>query len=150
MLKHIPALLTPDALHALASMGHGDELAIVDAHFPAARLAAQGGARLARIPGADTPALLRAVLALLPLDDFGPEAAWTMQPVQGVGDAAMPPASAASAISAPGVAVSAVPVGWGAVRVKNDMGAIVRHWPGAGRHSPEAARPCAAACVISS
>ena len=41
MLKHIPALLTPDALHALASMGHGDELAIVDAHFPAARLAAK-------------------------------------------------------------------------------------------------------------
>jgi len=45
MLEHIPALLTPDALHALASMGHGDGLAIVDAHFPAARLAAQGGER---------------------------------------------------------------------------------------------------------
>jgi len=88
MLKHIPALLTPDALHALASMGHGDELAIVDAHFPAARLAAVGHARLARIPGADTPALLRAVLALLPLDDFEPEAAWTMQVV---GDAAARP-----------------------------------------------------------
>ena len=29
MLKQIPALLTPDALHALASMGHGDRLAIV-------------------------------------------------------------------------------------------------------------------------
>lgn len=90
MLRHIPALLTPDALHALASMGHGDELAIVDAHFPAARLAAGGAARLARIPGADAPALLHAVLALLPLDDFGPEAAWTMQVV---GDAsATPPA----------------------------------------------------------
>jgi L-fucose mutarotase len=92
MLKHIPALLTPDALHALASMGHGDELAIVDAHFPAARLAAQGAARLVRIPGADTPALLRAVLALLPLDDFGAEAAWTMQAVGDV--AAQPPAVA--------------------------------------------------------
>ena len=92
MLKHVPALLTPDALHALASMGHGDELAIVDAHFPAARLAASGAARLAHIPGADAPSLLKAVLALLPLDDFGPEAAWTMQPV---GDsAAAPPAVA--------------------------------------------------------
>ena len=95
MLKQIPALLTPDALHALASMGHGDELAIVDAHFPAARLAAQGTARLARIPGTDAPTLLRAVLALLPLDDFGPEAAWTMQPVQGANNvAARPPAVA--------------------------------------------------------
>jgi L-fucose mutarotase len=88
MLKHIPALLTPDALHALASMGHGDEVAIVDAHFPAARLAAQGAARLSYIPGADTPTALRAVLNLLPLDDFGPEAAWTMQVV---GDAAAQP-----------------------------------------------------------
>jgi len=88
MLKHIPALLTPDALHALASMGHGDELAIVDAHFPAARLALVGHARLTHLPGADAPAVLRAVLTLLPLDDFGPEAAWTMQVV---GDAAAQP-----------------------------------------------------------
>ena len=92
MLKHIPALLTPDVLHALASMGHGDELAIVDAHFPAARLAASGHARLTYLPGADTPTVLRAVLTLLPLDDFGPEAAWTMQVV---GDAAAQPPAVA-------------------------------------------------------
>ena len=92
MLKHIPALLTPDALHALASMGHGDELALVDAHFPAARLAARGGARLVHLPGANAPALLRAVLALMPLDEAGPEAAWTMQVI---GDLrAVPPAVA--------------------------------------------------------
>ena len=36
MLKTISPLLTPDALHALASMGHGDELVIADANFPAA------------------------------------------------------------------------------------------------------------------
>ena len=93
MLKHIPALLTPDALHALSSMGHGDTLAIVDAHFPAARIAARSGARLVQVPGADAPSLLRAVLALLPLDDATPEAAWTMQVI---GDtAALPPAVAA-------------------------------------------------------
>jgi L-fucose mutarotase len=79
MLKHIPALLTPDALHALASMGHGDELAIVDAHFPAARVAARHGARLVHLAGADMPTVLRAVLALMPLDGPGTEAAWTMQ-----------------------------------------------------------------------
>jgi L-fucose mutarotase len=92
MLKHVPALLTPDALHALASMGHGDELAIVDAHFPAARVAAQHGARLAHLPGADLPAAARAVLALLPLDEQGGPAAHTMQVT---GDrAAVPPAVA--------------------------------------------------------
>jgi L-fucose mutarotase len=62
MLKHLPALLTPDLLHALASLGHGDEVVIADAHFPAASLAARQGARLLRVPGADTPQLLRAVL----------------------------------------------------------------------------------------
>lgn len=81
MLKHIPPLLTPDALHALASMGHGDEVAIVDANFPAARSAQCGGARLVELAGATAPQILRAVLHLLPLDDFGPEAAWTMQVV---------------------------------------------------------------------
>jgi L-fucose mutarotase len=94
MLKHIPALLTPDALHALASMGHGDELAIVDAHFPAARIAAQHGARLAQLPGADLPTAARAVLALLPLDEQGGPAAHTMQVI---GDATAPPAAVAEA-----------------------------------------------------
>jgi L-fucose mutarotase len=75
MLRHVPPLLTPDALHALASMGHGDELAIVDVFFPAARLAREGG-------------------ALLPLDDFGPESAWTMAVV---GDAAAVPPAVAEA-----------------------------------------------------
>ena len=89
MLKNIPALLTPDALHALASMGHGDEVAIVDANFPAARLALQEGARLVQLAGSDAPGALRAVLQVLPLDDFGPDAAWTMQVV---GDApSVPP-----------------------------------------------------------
>lgn len=92
MLKHIPALLTPDALHALASMGHGDELAIVDAHFPAARVAAQGRARLVHLPGADLATAARAVLQLMPLDEQGDAAAHTMQVI---GDAAaVPPAVA--------------------------------------------------------
>jgi len=78
MLKNLPPLLTPDALHALASMGHGDDLAIVDANFPATRLADQGGARLMELAGASAPETLQAVLQVLPLDDFVPEAAWTM------------------------------------------------------------------------
>jgi L-fucose mutarotase len=85
MLKGISPLLTPDLLHVLASMGHGDELALVDANFPAATHAR----RLVRLPGSPVPAVLDAVLQLLPLDDFVSQAALTMQVV---GDpAARPP-----------------------------------------------------------
>ena len=89
MLKNIPPLLTPDALHALASMGHGDDVAIVDANFPAAQVARKSGAQLVQLAGATAPQALAAVLRLLPLDDYVPDAAWTMQVV---GDAsAVPP-----------------------------------------------------------
>jgi L-fucose mutarotase len=88
MLKNIPPLLTPDALHALASMGHGDDVAIVDANFPAAQVAHKSGARLVQLAGATTPQALEAVLQLLPLDNFVPDAAWTMQVV---GDASAIP-----------------------------------------------------------
>lgn len=39
MLKHIPAILTPDLLKILIEMGHGDEIVIADGNFPAAALA---------------------------------------------------------------------------------------------------------------
>jgi L-fucose mutarotase len=81
MLKNLPPLLTPDALHALASMGHGDDVAIVDANFPASGVAARGGARLVMLPGCTVTEALAAVLQLLPLDSFVPEPAWTMQVV---------------------------------------------------------------------
>ncbi|NDH02906.1 MAG: transporter, partial [Marivivens sp.] len=35
MLIGIPALLGPDLLYTLRSMGHGDEIAIVDGNYPA-------------------------------------------------------------------------------------------------------------------
>ena len=88
MLKNIPSLLTPDALHALASMGHGDDVAIVDANFPAASTARAGGAILVQLAGVNASQALEAVLKVLPLDDFVAEAAWTMQVV---GDAAAVP-----------------------------------------------------------
>ena len=65
MLKGIDPLLTPELLKILAEMGHGDEIAIVDANFPAAAIAH----RLERI-NAPGPRVLAAVLTLMPLDDF--------------------------------------------------------------------------------
>ncbi|MGS0741656.1 RbsD/FucU family protein [Glaciimonas sp. GG7] len=75
MLKSISPLLTPDLLHALAAMGHGDEIAIVDANFPATSMAR----RLVIIPGIATPPVVQAVLSLFPIDDFVPEPGWTME-----------------------------------------------------------------------
>ena len=66
MPKGIDPLLHSDLLHALASMGHGDEIVIADANFPAAAMAR----RLVRLDGVDAPAALHAVLTVLPLDDF--------------------------------------------------------------------------------
>ncbi len=54
-------------LFILAAMGHGDELAIVDANFPATGLAK----RLVRLDGVSAPRALQAVLKLMPLDDYG-------------------------------------------------------------------------------
>ena len=89
MLKNLSPLLTPDLLFALASMGHGDELAVVDANFPAARIAQQAGVALIRLPGQDSTRVLQAVLSVLPLDSFEAHCAWSMQVV---GDAAaLPP-----------------------------------------------------------
>jgi len=80
VLHGIDPLLSPDLLHVLAAMGHGDRLAIVDANFPAASHAR----RLILVPGATAPALLSAVLSLLPIDDFQPDPLVVME---AVGDA---------------------------------------------------------------
>jgi L-fucose mutarotase len=66
MLKTLGPLHTPDLLYVLASMGHGDDLALVDANFPALSTAR----RLVRLDGADLPDALAACLQLLPLDTF--------------------------------------------------------------------------------
>ena len=83
MLKGIPPLLTPDLLHALASMGHGDEIAIVDANFPTVSL----GKRVVTIAGAGSHEVLAAVLRVMPLDTLD-TAAYTMEVV---GDASALP-----------------------------------------------------------
>lgn len=66
MLKGIDPLLSAELLHALRSMGHGDDIAVVDANFPAATM----GRRLVRLDGANAPRALQAVLSVMPLDDF--------------------------------------------------------------------------------
>ncbi len=66
MLKGIDPLLTPALLKVLAEMGHGDEIALVDANFTATTLGA--GKPLIRLPGVGLGASCRAVLSVFPLD----------------------------------------------------------------------------------
>lgn len=65
MLEGINPLLTGELLMHLDEMGHSDTVIIVDAHFPAARLAE----RLITLPGTTSPEVLAAVRSVLPLDD---------------------------------------------------------------------------------
>lgn len=76
MLKTIDPLLSAELLSVLAEMGHGDDLAIVDANFPAVTMAR----RLVRV-SAPATAVLDAVLTLLPLDDFVDEPVAVMKVV---------------------------------------------------------------------
>jgi L-fucose mutarotase len=77
MLKNIDPLLSPELLKTLRAMGHGDDIAIVDGNFPADSMAQ----RLVRLDGLTATAVLDAVLSVMPLDDFVPEAAWRMEVV---------------------------------------------------------------------
>jgi L-fucose mutarotase len=80
MLKGIDPVLGPDLLTALYLMGHGDEIALVDAHFPAASTAARTTfGSLIRADAGGVPRVLRAVLSGLELDSFVEVAAWRME-----------------------------------------------------------------------
>ncbi len=77
MLRNIDPLLTPDLLKILREMGHGDEIAIVDANYPAVT----DGRRVVRLAGVSATEALRAILTVLPLDTYVEHAAHRMQVV---------------------------------------------------------------------
>jgi L-fucose mutarotase len=84
MLLGLDPLLGPDLLHALAAMGHGDRIVLVDANYPATR-----GRRLIHLPGLSTPRVLQAVLSVFPIDTFIADPCAVMQVVGEPG--ALPP-----------------------------------------------------------
>lgn len=104
MLKGIDGVIGPEVLAVLAAMGHGDEIVLSDANFPAASVAhATVHGRALRMD-CDALHALRAVLALLPLDGYEPDPVLTMQVV---GDPAAVPTVVAQArpiLAAEGVA----------------------------------------------
>ncbi len=72
MLIGIPPILGPELLFTLRSMGHGDEIALVDGNYPAQEHAR----RLIRADGHGILVLLAAILQVVPLDRAVPQAAF--------------------------------------------------------------------------
>lgn len=79
MLKNIPSVLPPELLKILMEMGHGDEIVIADGNFPGASIAQN----LVRCDGHGVPAILEAVMQLLPLDQYVEQPVALMEVVPG-------------------------------------------------------------------
>jgi L-fucose mutarotase len=77
VLKGIPELIGPELLSVLASLGHGDELAIVDRNYPAAST----GRRVIRLAGVDVTTAAESIFQLLPVDAFVDEPVIRMEVV---------------------------------------------------------------------
>jgi len=76
MLIGIPPILGPELLFTLRSMGHGDEIALVDGNYPAQDHAR----RLVRADGHGILPLIAAILQVMPLDKLIPDSACRAAP----------------------------------------------------------------------
>ena len=79
MLKGVPPVISPDLLRILAQMGHGDELVISDAHFPAYSISSN----VVRIDALTSSEVMEAILKLIELDQYVEKPVVMMQPVPG-------------------------------------------------------------------
>ncbi|WP_342363487.1 RbsD/FucU family protein [Terrarubrum flagellatum] len=111
MLKGIDPVLSPDLLWVLASMGHGDDLALVDSNHPAEAIArATTSGRLVRLPGLAIDRVAEAILSVFPLDSFVDDPVRRMQ-VVGKPDEipdVQHEIAALAAKAAPGVAIASI------------------------------------------
>jgi L-fucose mutarotase len=79
MLIGISPLVGPDLLATLSRMGHGDELVLADAHFPAESV----GRRVLRADGLRIADLLDGILPLFAIDAYVPDPIVMMAAVEG-------------------------------------------------------------------
>jgi L-fucose mutarotase len=79
MLRGISPLISPELLNALYRMGHGDEIVLADAHFPADTM----NDRVIRADGLKAAALIDAILPLFVLDPYVSDPIVMMAPVEG-------------------------------------------------------------------
>jgi len=82
MLKGIDQRLSAEIVHVLMLMGHGDDIVICDVNHPAASIAKDTThGCLIDMGGCDIPTAARAILSLMPLDDFVPAPVTRMEVV---------------------------------------------------------------------
>ena len=79
MLKGISPLISPELLATLSTMGHGDEIILADAHFPADSF----NDNVIRADGLQIQDLLDGILPLFELDAYVPEPLVMMAAVEG-------------------------------------------------------------------
>ena len=79
MLKNTPKIVSPELLKVLCEMGHGDEIVIADANFPAETY----GKRVIRTDGLGGVELLKAILKLIPLDTYAEKNMLLMETTNG-------------------------------------------------------------------
>jgi L-fucose mutarotase len=77
MLKGVPPVMSPELMHILMKMGHGDELVLADGNFPADAKAQQ----IVRADGLGVVEVLEAILKFLPIDKFVDDPVSVMKPV---------------------------------------------------------------------
>jgi L-fucose mutarotase len=85
MLKGIDPRMPADLLDVLMRMGHGDELAVVDANFPSHSTASKTvHGKVIELPGCPAPEAIALICHLMPLDPFvQPGALWMEHDGQG-------------------------------------------------------------------
>jgi L-fucose mutarotase len=66
MLKGISPVISPSLLKVLAEMGHGDEIVISDAHFPAHTF----NTNVLRVDGVAADVLLKGIIPIFELDSY--------------------------------------------------------------------------------
>lgn len=79
MLKGIHPAISPRLLQILSEMGHGDELLIADAHFPAHTF----NENVVRADGVGADTLLVGIMPLFELDQYVKQPVAMMQAVEG-------------------------------------------------------------------
>jgi L-fucose mutarotase len=79
VLSGIKPCISPDLLYTLARMGHGDELVLVDAFYPAH----SRNPNVIRCDGSDVCELLDGILSLMNLDNYVADPVTTMEAANG-------------------------------------------------------------------
>ena len=71
MLRNVDPIISAELLYVLMLMGHGDEIVLCDINHPAVTIAKETTyGKLLSVTGCKIPALTKAILGLMPLDDF--------------------------------------------------------------------------------